>query len=1095
MWNDDDWDGVHDSGEPPVVNETIELWSGSSKLSSVRTGSDGSYSFTSLGMGSYTVKGITPAYSIATSPTTLAVTLGYNENATGKDFLVSGTASHGLIIVRAYDVSSGKFVDGATINVYIKGKTDWEYYSSQQTFTWLFGFLPGYAGFWGSPTLYWRPYAVYKLEIVPPSGYAVSGSSTVEVSIGWLNFFAYHVFNLSKKSTVSDAASQKAEAVAGVSVDTPQAEPGAELNCECKGEISGTKYRRNEAGLNVPWDGPPVEIRLEAAGISRTTHTAADGTYSFKNLPLNKTYKVWEVIPEGYNVVSPPNGVWDSVKLTSPNMTCRRNLDFVNEAKPQPKGRISGFKKQVLDCGLWWPMEGVRMVLLDENRNFLAECTTNWLGSYNFEDLAPGTYIVKEDPVPEGYRVVYPEGGEWVIKLGCGEDRVLVDFLNDHCHGSIRGHKYVDLDADGVHDAGEPGWGNYTIYLKQGGAVVKTTTTDSNGLFVFQDVKPGTYDVVEELADGVFTKGETVFSGIVVAPKAEVNLDAQGKWFLNYRKGAISGFKFYQLDSGGWWPMEGVRIVLLDGEGNFLKKCVTNWLGIYGFDGLDPGTYIVREDPIPAGYQVVIPEEGEWVIKLSSGQNITCKDFFNVRVPKGSITGWKFEDSNRDGVYQPGEKPWPGYTIYLYEAGTTVEAKPAVKTDTEGKFTFTEVEPGDYDVVEKLEAGVESKAPTKISVSVGPGENVVLDDPSEYFLNYYPEIPFGSISGRKWLDANYDGVWDADETETVVGITIKLYKGGPSEENFLDSTVTGEDGTFAFTNLEPGTYTVVEEGKEGYFATTSDSQLIELSAGEEAVVNFGNCPYGRIEGLKVSDQNGDGIQNGTESGLPEVEIILTGVDDPSFLARTYTAGDGTFSFDNLKPGKYNVSETVPRGYYATLPIMVEVKVGPAQSIKVVFANAPYGSIIGKKWVDDGDGKISSEKDTPLGGVTIKLTGATLKGEAVKMETTTAQDGGYSFLLLEAGDYTVTEVYDTNVMEAKTPASVVVDLAPGETKVAEFLNAPRVKGEVVTPPPTQAAGEQLPSTGTEALPWFVAAGLLVLLGMILLTAGYLRRLRE
>jgi hypothetical protein len=55
-------------------------------------------------------------------------------------------------------------------------------------------------------------------------------------------------------------------------------------------------------------------------------------------------------------------------------------------------------------------------------------------------------------------------------------------------------------------------------------------------------------------------------------------------------------------------------------------------------------------------------------------------------------------------------------------------------TDAEGRYEFTGLEPGTYDVQEVLDAGVQSVASTTITgIEVESGEEVVLD--KQPFLN------------------------------------------------------------------------------------------------------------------------------------------------------------------------------------------------------------------------------------------------------------------------------------------------------------------------------------------------------------------------
>jgi hypothetical protein len=69
-------------------------------------------------------------------------------------------------------------------------------------------------------------------------------------------------------------------------------------------------------------------------------------------------------------------------------------------------------------------------------------------------------------------------------------------------------------------------------------------------------------------------------------------------------------------------------------------------------------------------------------------------------------------------------------------------------------------------------------------------------------------------------------------------------------------------------------------------------------------------------GAVYRDDNNDGIPDAGEPGIGGVTITLTGTDDlgNSVLLTTTTSITGFYTFDNLRPGTYTVSETQPAAY-------------------------------------------------------------------------------------------------------------------------------------------------------------------------------------
>lgn len=120
-----------------------------------------------------------------------------------------------------------------------------------------------------------------------------------------------------------------------------------------------------------------------------------------------------------------------------------------------------------------------------------------------------------------------------------------------------------------------------------------------------------------------------------------------------------------------------------------------------------------------------------------------------------------------------------------------------------------------------------------------------------------------------------------------------------------------------------------------------------------------------ILGLKFNDLNGDGIRQPNEPGLANIPILLESATSTNGVfdagtgeVSTTTDANGAFSFINLIPGNYVLTETaIPAGFRATTPNPLAVTVGNTNA-NVFFGNtAVTGSrIVGCKYLDiDADG--------------------------------------------------------------------------------------------------------------------------------------------
>ncbi len=123
-----------------------------------------------------------------------------------------------------------------------------------------------------------------------------------------------------------------------------------------------------------------------------------------------------------------------------------------------------------------------------------------------------------------------------------------------------------------------------------------------------------------------------------------------------------------------------------------------------------------------------------------------------------------------------------------------------------------------------------------------------------------------------------------------------------------------------------------------------------------------------ILGIKFNDLNADGIRQPNEPGLANIPILLESATSSNGVfnagtgeVATTTDVNGAFSFINLVPGNYVITETaIPAGFRATTPNPLSATVGN-RDVNVFFGNAPVtaplGSrIVGCKYLDiDGDG--------------------------------------------------------------------------------------------------------------------------------------------
>ena len=75
-------------------------------------------------------------------------------------------------------------------------------------------------------------------------------------------------------------------------------------------------------------------------------------------------------------------------------------------------------------------------------------------------------------------------------------------------------------------------------------------------------------------------------------------------------------------------------------------------------------------------------------------------------------------------------------------------------------------------------------------------------------------------------------------------------------------------------------------------------------------------PPSSLAGFVYFDANNNGIKEAREFGIANVTVTLNGTNDlgQSVLLVTMTAADGSYSFANLRPGTYMITETQPTAF-------------------------------------------------------------------------------------------------------------------------------------------------------------------------------------
>jgi hypothetical protein len=474
-------------------------------------------------------------------------------------------------------------------------------------------------------------------------------------------------------------------------------------------------------------------------------------------------------------------------------------------------------------------------------------------GSFQICGLASGDDFLVTSPAPLGFAKTGPANAavanrvfakdfEYVIQV-CGASVPSLTFPNQPIPGTVGGAKFEDLNANGARDPGEPPLSGVTISLfAAGGGALQTTTTDALGNFLFTSVAAGDY-VLSEIVPNGFTQTAPATGTIAVTlPANGSSLDSLFGNFAGVLTGTISGMKF--LDANG----NGVRDSGEPGMGGvifILNACPSPCGqppvattqsaadGSFSLTGipLRPVGYFLSET-VPDGFRQTTPAAGEIQVTVDLAHQTVTGLLFGNQPIGVTVSGTVYNDANGNGVRDAGEAGMPGVSVQLKTPAGSVVA--STTSDASGNFLFGSVAAGQYVVSEIVPAGFVQTAPPppgtfSVTVTSAPVAGLL-------FGNHANAAGTGSISGIKYFDIDANGVVNMPPDRPLEGVTITL----TDASGHTQTAVSAADGTFQFSDLPAGTYTLSETIPPGFaqtFPGTPDnpkSYTITLTPGQQA---------------------------------------------------------------------------------------------------------------------------------------------------------------------------------------------------------------------------------------------------------------------
>jgi protocatechuate 3,4-dioxygenase beta subunit len=251
----------------------------------------------------------------------------------------------------------------------------------------------------------------------------------------------------------------------------------------------------SDGGTDPALSGQTINVLDSSNKLVASTTTAADGTYSFTNLPFAQ-YTVEDVVPAGWTITQPTNppGTY-TVPAASGN---HPGLDFGNFQLVSVSGNVyndlngNGQHDAGEPALANWTVE-----VQDAGNNVVASATTDASGNYTITGVGPGSFTLVE-AVQSGWIITQPTNPSFYSFTTSSGSNVTGGIFGDFHTISVSGSVYNDQNGDGLRNVAEPGLQGWTVNLEDSvGNVLASVVSDSNGNYSFTGVGPGSYMVAE----------------------------------------------------------------------------------------------------------------------------------------------------------------------------------------------------------------------------------------------------------------------------------------------------------------------------------------------------------------------------------------------------------------------------------------------------------------------------------------------------------------------------------------------------------------------------------------------------------------------
>jgi hypothetical protein len=481
----------------------------------------------------------------------------------------------------------------------------------------------------------------------------------------------------------------------------------------------------------------------------------------------------------------------------------------------------------------------------------------------------------------------------------------------------IAGTVYNDVNNDGTLQAGEAGIAGNTIELHDGaGSLITTAVTDANGHYQFATNPNVTPHAATQEVGADFARTKTDWAQDQAVAQFDPSLG---------HLDSVEIINSATMDSD-------IQVKSLNPMASTVGGTVQGAVTLTAGNGSPLTVNLAASEQAP-----VAASDGQLALGGPGYHDFgtqTASDSAAVTLLAGQQDLSAFVGTGTVSVHESASAVWQGSGSATLL--TLVDTQAAAHVRVIYHYTTTnDLTPGNYVLVQpQVPPGYVMGKDTADNVTPlppnGPPATIPVTLTANGSLNNnFGELLPASLAGFVYSDPNDNGLMEAGEAG-IGGVPVALAGTDDQGRPVSLTQTTAADGSYSFTGLRPGTYSLTKTaepagylkgldtvgtpgGVTGYNTFTG----IQLAQGVNgANNNFAEVQAGNLGGFVYYDVDNAGVRTPDAPPIPGTTVTLTGrsLGGLVYNQSVQTDGAGGYGFNNLPPGDYVLTETQPGGY-------------------------------------------------------------------------------------------------------------------------------------------------------------------------------------